>query len=178
MSDRLTLQFSTSTAWESGVIRLLTKSEFSHVDVVVPVGTPGLEALMPKDAPYGLLGASDPGGVMIRRPDYQPFRLRRRMTLVTDKADAILDRVASQIGKPFDHDSLKRTFDLNWSDEWQDTSKWYCVELVVWALLTENFFDNRSHPVVVSTSHLTPQDAILLLAGEFDPKEFANDYYD
>jgi len=172
--DRLQLQFSTTGAWQSGLIRLATRSEFSHVDMVVPPGLAGLDALTPK--PYGLLGASDPGGVMIRPPNYHAFLKRKRLTLVTDKAEAIIRRWATQVGKPFDDQALQRTFDLNWGDEWRDPDKWYCAEGVDWALLEEGFFDGRPFPVVVRLNHVTPEDIINQLAGEFDPAEFAKEY--
>ena len=111
---RLTLQFSTTPLWQSGVIRLLSHSHYSHVNVVIPPGFPNLEGLTPH--PYGLLGASDPGGVMIRDPDYHVFKTRRRLTLITDKADKIVEAMATQIGKGFDDEALHRVIDLNWRD--------------------------------------------------------------
>jgi hypothetical protein len=177
--DSIVLQFSTSTAWQSGLIRVVTKSEFSHCDVVVTAEAArevGISGLMPFGQPYGLLGASDPGGVMIRGPSYHQFRLRRRMTLKTDKAADVLKRLVTQIGKPFDNEALVRTYDLNWGPEWRDPDKWYCIELVIWALLEEGFFETRPWPVAVRLNHITPEDGINLLAGEFDPSEFGRDY--
>lgn len=170
--ERIQLQFSTTPLAVSGAIRIATRSDFSHVDVVMNPGFPGLESLTPE--PYGLLGASDPGGVMIRRSNYQHFLHRRRLTLETDKADAIVQALASQIGKPFDNESLLRVFDPNWRD-WRDNGKWYCAELVAWALEEANFWDRRDWAMNINKAHITPEDILLLLAGEFDPAEFAKE---
>jgi len=170
--DQLTLQFSTTSWAGSGAIRIATRSDFSHVDVVIPPGIAGLENLTPK--PYGLLGAAEPGGVQIRPPDYQRFIHKRQLTLVTDKAGAIIKALATQIGKPFDHDALKRVFDPNFRD-WEDNGKWYCAELVMWGLLEGDYFAHRSYPVNISIGHVTPEDILGVLAGDYDPAQFVKD---
>lgn len=172
--DSIQLQFSTSMHWQSGVIRLATRSEFSHVDLVVPPGIDALSGLVGAH-PYGLLGASDPGGVAVRPPNYHQFRKMRRMTLITDAADAIFKRAASQLGKPFDQTALYRSFDRNWTDQWRDDEAWFCVELIAWVLVSEGFWDHRRYPVDIGLSHITPEDLIKYLAGEYDPEEFRRD---
>lgn len=167
--DHVTLQFSTSTAWQSGVIRALTKSAFSHVDLVIPAGVQGAPA------PYGLLGASDPGGVIIRVPNYHDFLRRRRMKLYTIKAGEILNLAFTQLGKPFDHDALSRVFDFNWREDWRDDGKWYCAELIAWILERVDLWYQRRFPVKLDLVHVTPEDLIKYLAGEYDPDEFAKE---
>lgn len=170
--DRITLQFSTSPLSISGLIRVATRSAFSHVDVVIQPGFPGIESLIPK--PYGLLGSSDPGGVTIRNPNYQEFLRRHRMTLVTDKADAIVELLKKELGKPFDNDALLRVFDPNWKD-WKDDGKWFCVELLVYVLLKADFWSHRPYPVHININHITPEDMLKYLAGEYDPAEFSRE---
>lgn len=140
-------------------------SPFSHVDVIVPPGLPNLENLTPK--PYGLLGASDPGGVMIRTPNYHEFKTRRRISIQTDKADIFIQKMASQIGKPFDDEALYRVIDLNQRD-WRAKEKWFCSELVTWALEESGFFP---YNLAVTKNRITPADLLLLLNPYFDPVE-------
>lgn len=176
--DRIILQFSTTPLTISNAIRLATKSKFSHVDLVVPRGAfaqfePIFESLMPDETPYGLLGASDPGGVIIRPPQYHVFLRRHRMTLVTDKAEAFFSACAAEIGKPFDNTALLRVFDPNWKGaDWRDNGAWYCVELMMAKLLKVNFWEHRKYPIDANLNNVTPEDMIKFLAGEFDPKEF------
>jgi hypothetical protein len=169
--DRLTLQFSTTPLWQSGLIRLMSHSRFSHVDAIIKPGFPGIEAITPK--PYGLLGASD-NGVMIRVPNYHVFKERRRITLETDKADAIVDALVSQLGKPFDEEALHKAIDLNWRD-WRDDGSWFCSELMMWALEEAGYFDDEKYPPKVDKNRVTPADLLLVLRGRFDPEEYAQD---
>lgn len=150
---------------------MLTRSDWSHVDVVIPSGQHGVYASWE----YGLLGASETG-VRIRPPNYQQFLRRNRMTLETPRADAIIARLLTQLGKPFDYTALYRVFDPNWSN-WSNNDKWYCAELVAWALSEEGYWsDRRKHDVLVDLNHIAPLDLILMLKGDFDPVEFATEF--
>ena len=160
MPTEIILQFSTSHAWQSEIIRFMCHSPFSHVDVIVP----------DPPRPHGCLGASDPGGVMIRPGDYQKFKTRRRATIVTEKAGAIIDLIQSQIGKPFDPKAMKAVLSSEPRD-WRDPSAWFCSELVVWALERAGFF---SH-LIVPKNRVTPADLLLLLNNWIDPVEFARE---
>lgn len=102
MGDTLSLQFSTSTEWQSAIIRTLCGSPFSHVDIILPDGNL-LGASGSPDAP---VIEGNPGGVAIRPPDYQKFGLRCTATITTDKAGAIIAAAKSQLGKAFDNSAL------------------------------------------------------------------------
>lgn len=175
--NTIILQFSTTPLATSGMIRAFIRSKFSHVDLVV---TPEAHRTGLPDhgsyRPYALLGASEPGGVAIRPPNYHEFLRRHRMTLVTDKAAEYYKLIATQVGKPFDHQSMIRTIDLNWTD-WRDDGSWFCVELLAWGLEKIGFWQRR-HPINIDLIHVTPEDLIKYLAGEFDPNEFAREYHD
>jgi hypothetical protein len=168
------LQFSTTPLAASGLIRVATKSKFSHVDVVVPRGLdPALDVFLPADASYGLLGASDPGGVMLRQPLYHQFLRRHRMTLVTDLADEFFQVMKGEIGKPFDNTALLRALDPNWRGaDWKDNGSWFCAELVAWALLRIGFWKHRKWDVEINLYNVTPEDILKYLAGDYDPVEF------
>lgn len=172
MLDRLQLQFSTTEHWASGLIRLMTHSHFSHIDTIIPPGIPGLENLTP--SPYGLLGASDPGGVMIRDPHYYPFKTRRRITIETDKADKVIELLATQIGKPFDATAMARVIDLNQRD-WHKKDSWFCAELICWAFEEAGFFP---YPLVQSKNRVTPADLLLILNPYYDPAELNREVTD
>lgn len=166
MSSSIILQFSSSTAWQSSVIRRLCHSPFSHVDIVIPY--------------EGLLGASGPdsklhdiGGVRIRPFQPWPYSIRRRCTIQTDKADAIVAAARSQIGKPFDNGALY-AFLSNPSKitrDWRQPDKWFCSELVTWAFEKSGFF---SYPIVPVLNRVCPSDLLLLLNPWIDVEKFWN----
>lgn len=156
--DRIVLQFSTTHAWQSGVIRFMCHSDFSHVDVIVP-----------EPEPHGCLGASDPGGVALRPHDYQEFKYRQRMTIrmpIPGMADKFHDFVKAQLGKPFDDDGLRAVLDTK-HREWRIPDKWFCSELVAAALEECGF-----KKIIVPKNRMTPGDLLLLLNDHIDPVEF------
>lgn len=102
MSDRVTLQFSTSTAWQSAIIRCMTHSPFSHIDIQLEDGT----LLGASDSPNAPVIAGNPRGVAIRPANYEDFGLRVSATIVTEKADTIIAAAKSQLGKKFDNAAL------------------------------------------------------------------------
>jgi hypothetical protein len=149
LPGHIVLQFSTSahvpffwTGWKnraSYFIRCLCHSNFSHVEFMLDDGN--------------LLGASDQGplspclsgssrGVAIRPPNYQLFGLRRQMIIATDKADAVIAFVETQLGKPFDNTALHNFLssappgDRNW----RDPTSWFCSELVLAAMEEAGYF--------------------------------------
>lgn len=149
MTDKLIIQFSTTFAWQSHLIRIMCNSPFSHCDLVLP---------------EGLLGASDPGGVTIRSFNYEPFKIKQQAVITTDKADAIIARVKSQIGKPFDdgalHAFLHAPSDTNIMRNWRDLSSWFCAELIGWSCEIEKFWP---YEILTPENRLTPPNLLLLL---------------
>jgi hypothetical protein len=154
MPDSLTLQFSTTFAWQSHVIRVMCHSPFSHVDVVLP---------------EGLLGASDPGGVAVRPVDYEPFKVRQRAVITTPKADAIIARIKSQLGKPFDAHALTAFLATDIPRAWADPGSWFCSELIAWALEAEGFWPYR---LIIPKNRISPADLLMLLSPSIDPDEW------
>lgn len=155
MTEHLVLQFSTSTARVSALIRYLTQSPYSHVDIVLPDGN--------------LLGASDQGahgrviagnscGVAIRPPDYQAFGIRRQMVIKTEKADAVIAAVMEEIGKPFDHSALKQIMTDKIVRDWRENGMWFCSELVAHGLEKGKFF---KRPIIMPKNRITPPSLIL-----------------
>jgi len=135
---QIVLQYSTSTAWQSTIIRKMCHSAFSHVDIVMPDGN--------------LLGASDQGnskqsiattiegnpqGVAIRIPDYQDFGIRRQAIYKTDLSEVILEKLKGQLGKPFDSQAMHGMFsDIPYWEliaSWASPDCWFCSELIAWA---------------------------------------------
>jgi hypothetical protein len=155
------IQYSTSPAFASDVIRRLCHSDFSHIDIVLNSAEE-----------HGLLGVSgedrsvgDPGGVRIRpRPPWayqgtpKVAKLRRVSNTVYDD----FMRVAhGQIGKPFDHNALWGFLrDSPHEINWRQPNAWFCSEFVVWCLEQANFFPYR---LVVKANRITPGDSLLLL---------------
>jgi hypothetical protein len=169
-ADTLTLEFSTALKG-SGKIRLLTRSQFSHVDV---------------DVGYGLLGASDspsaiclkgnPRGVAIRPYAYQQFGRRHQAVIKTPLAPIILQKLESQLGKPFDQQAMYAIF-APWlrARVWYDPSSWYCAELVLWALDGEHGPDKARffpYELAVERNIVTPEDLVLVTNPYFDVQRF------
>jgi hypothetical protein len=137
--NHLVIQFSSSTALASGLIRMVLGCPFSHTDIVTPDGN--------------MMGASDQGphspciegnpeGVAVRPSNYQEFSIRRRLVLKTDRAPAIIAAGRTQLGKPFDKSALKamlndKPFDRNWN---HDLTHWFCSEWTVYAMVTGLFW--------------------------------------
>lgn len=148
MNDELILQFSTSLEPASKYIRMLTHSAFSHVDGILEDGS--------------CLGASDPGGVMVRPPDYQPFGIRRRAKIKTPLAEPIMEIVLQQVGKPFDNTAFSCFLDDPLETpavrQWRLPEAWFCSELWCWALESMGLFR-----IIVPKNRVTPADLLLLL---------------
>lgn len=152
------IQFSTSTAFASGIIRRLTHSPWSHVDIVMPDGLLGVSG---KDD-----SISDIGGVRIRPFNEWPYLTKPKVACLNCSAD-ITDRIhaaaASQIGKPFDNSAMWGMLEdqaLEKNRNWRDPNQWFCSELVAWALETGGLFP---YPLAVLKNRISPADILLMI---------------
>lgn len=136
------LRFERSNTCISRAIRVLTFSEWSHVDLVLP--------------DRRLLGAVAPRGVMIRNAyDTHPSDIRVGFVFCND---AITQRVhefcARQVGKPYDWLAL-----AGWlaRRRWDDHDAWFCSELIAAA------FQYAGYPLlqVDEATRITPRDLAL-----------------
>ncbi len=169
-SDEIIIEFSTAEKG-SAKIRWLTRSQFSHVDV---------------DVGYGLLGASDspdaicirgnPRGVAVRPYEYQKFGRRHHAHIKTPLAPYIIEKLESQLGKPFDQRAMYALF-APWlrTGILFDPSQWYCMELVLWAFDGEHgphkqrFFP---YELAIERNIVTPEDGVLIFNPFFDVQRF------
>ncbi len=174
----LTIQFSTSTAFASGIIRRLTHSPFSHVDLVLAEGLLGVSG---KDD-----SIHDPGGVLVRPYGMWPYLFPPRVAKLhctTEVAEAVVAKGRSQIGKPFDNSALwgflddlgHRIVHAEGSAPpraWHDTSSWFCSEFIAYSLTEGGFFP---YDLVVMKNRVSPADLLLALNPYMDEdniKEF------
>ena len=162
--SRVILQFSTSLEWSSAIIRRICHSRFSHVDFVLPDGN----MLGASDSPTAPAIAGNPRGVAIRPPDYQPFGIRRRITIATDKFEAIYTAARSQLGKPFDNAALHQFLSGVPAPPWHDTGQWFCAEHAAWSFWTCAFWPFK---LAVNLGRLSPAELIILLNPHFDADE-------
>lgn len=126
---------------------------------------------------YALLGASydptgpvivgNPRGVAIRPHDYMSFGIRRRITLQTDKADAVLAFAHGQIGKPFDTGALNPKVFLSdpfYGDvearDWRNPDWWFCAEMWTCSLEEGRFWDEK---LPIKKNRITPADLHMIL---------------
>ncbi len=155
--NELVLQFSSGTALTSRAIRWFCRSRFSHADIVL--------------AGEGLLGVSgpdnsgtwkDPGGVLIRPWEPWPYEIKRTVTVRTDKAEAIVSAMRSQIGKPFDDAALHAfmSFTPVYTRTWDALNAWFCSECVIWACREGSLFPWK---LCVPMNRVSPNDCMQFL---------------
>jgi hypothetical protein len=155
------IQYSTSHAFASSVIRRLCHSPFSHVDIVLR-----------SEKEHGLLGVSgedrkigDLGGVRIRPNPAWEYRGPPKIARVANVADSVYDTflevARSQIDKPFDNGALWDFLSDTPDDRnWRKPDAWFCSEYVIWCLEQAGFFP---YELVVAKNRITPADSLLLL---------------
>lgn len=154
--EELIVQYSSSTAWASGVIRRLCHSPFSHVDIVLP---------------EGLLGASgkddslkDIGGVLIRPFNPWPYRVKVQVKIpcTLDIYNKVISNAKGQLGKPFDNaalwDFLGEGKESN--RDWRSLDSWFCSELFIWSMEEAGFFP---YPLAVCKNRVSPADSLIML---------------
>lgn len=171
MADLL-IQYSTSTAFASAVIRRLTHSCFSHVEFVLrePVWYKG------KTYGPGLLGVSgpgkyptydDPGGVQVRPFNPWPYLnepIRAHLKCSPEIVGQIIAFGLSQLNKPFDKHALwaflkdRAGVPIEYRD-WRDPSSWFCSEYVTRCAEVGGLFQYR---IAVTSNLVSPNDTLLL----------------
>jgi hypothetical protein len=142
-------QFSKQHNVASWLICYGTRSDWAHVDAVLPDGR--------------LLGARMDHhplpGVQIRDPGYANFSHTYRVKMETPYADAFYENLHSQIGKPYDWRAIVG-FAMGDRD-WDKTDSWFCSELQVWAMMQAGFFPHwLGYPI----DRISPRDHLLLFS--------------
>jgi hypothetical protein len=154
------LLFSTSTAWQSAVIRRICHSPFSHLDVVLPDGN----LLGSSDSPKAPHIEGNPRGVAVRPPEYQEFGIRRlaKVRVGESASKMFMELVRSQLGKPFDGEALNAFLsgDVTMPRDWRADDQWICSELMAWAAEGANFWN---YDLLVPKNRISPADLLLLL---------------
>ncbi len=145
----VTLQLSTQRDFLSWVIRWVTWSEFSHVDV-----------LLEMPAERRLLGARFRGGVQARRLDYARFARVQcyTVTLTEEEYGRFLGFLVNQLGRPYDWRGILN-FHFHRSRRWRDGRAWFCSELVAAA------FECAGWPLLAlaECDRVSPRDLTLSL---------------
>jgi len=132
------LQLSTQSNLCDAVIRFSTRSEYSHVDFVLPNGD--------------LLGAHPLKGVSRRAPG----PVARRLLLTADAPARVLDIAEGELGKPYDYTAVFSQ--IIFGRDWQRPDSWFCSELVAYC------FEQGGAPLFppdVRFSRITPRDLLL-----------------
>ena len=163
--DQLILQFSSSTAFTSHIIRTICRSRFSHVDMVLPG-----EGLLGASGPDKYATWTDPGGVQIRPFEPWPYESRVQIAIPTRKAAAIIARWRTQIGKPFDNAALHAMISWNptFSRDWRELAQWFCSEGVAWACEAEGLWQ---YPLAIANDKVDPNDLMLLINPFLSPED-------
>ncbi len=173
MDDVLEIQFSTTKNsfswwppffpnWASWVIRHMSHSPFSHVDMVVDEGLLGAS-----DSPKAPVIEGNPRGVAIRPLEYQDFGARFRMKINTPLARPIRAAAMTQVGKPFDNSALKGFLSdaLPGQRDWLQADTWFCSELVAYSFQAAGYW--ASPPSVWPKNRISPSDLLMIFL--FDP---------
>lgn len=161
----LLIQFSTSTAFASSVIRRLTRSRFSHVGFLIEgyeLGASGKDKSL-----------KDPGGIQMRKLPAWPYLCPPLVASVrcTDYVkNRTLDWARQQIGAPFDKLSLwhflrDRAGLPNVGRDWRDPNQWFCSEYVLRALEFGGLF---TYPLIIQKDVVSPNDVLLLINSFMD----------
>lgn len=155
------LQFSTSTEMSSAIIRRVSHSPFSHVDVVMDWGDSLLGA---SNSPKAPITEGNASGVALRPKDYQVFGIRRiaRIAVPPAAETKFYELVHSQLGKPFDDGALYAFLspDVSVERDWREADKWFCSELVTWALEQAGAWP---YEILVSKNRVSPADLLLMV---------------
>jgi hypothetical protein len=155
----LCFQFSTSTAWTSGLIRRLTHSDFSHVDIIEPgVGLWGVSGL--DDS------IKDPGGVRCRKFDAWPYLYPPKVARLQTTDEVVrktLEWARAQEGAEFDNAALyhflrDRAGLRKLGREWRDPHKWFCSE---YALRAPELGGAFSYPLITPKDVVSPNDDLI-----------------
>ncbi len=156
----LLVQFSTSTAFASGVIRRLTCSRWSHVGFIVG------------DSELGVSGpdrkTKDPGGVRLRKLpcwDYLYPPIIARVQCSDHVRDRTLDWAHGEIGKPFDNKSLyyflrDRAGLPQVERNWRDPKAWNCSE---WGTRALEFGGLFGYPLIQPKGCISPNTLLCFL---------------
>ena len=124
----------------SWLIRTVTWSEWSHVELVLPNGQ--------------LLGAAAPHGVVVDKLDKRLSIASQVIEMDVSRwvnASAVEAWANEQVGKPYDWAGC---VGIGIHRDLQDDKKWFCSEFVVAALCAGGF-----EPYRLETLHrITPQD--------------------
>ena len=156
----LEFQFSTSPAFASQIIRRLTHSRFSHIDLILP--DEGLLGVSGIDKP-----TKDLGGVRILPFNAWTYLFPPKIARVQCSdyvAKRAIDWGRSEIGKPFDKGALwaflrDRAGAPPLGRDWRDPTHWICSEFQ--ARLTE-YSGLFTYPLIISKDCISPNDLLLL----------------
>lgn len=132
----ITVQFSTTKGIGSRVIRWVTWSPFSHVDLVLDDGR--------------LLGATTHHGVAIRNAEPTSACARFQVSAPVD----VIAAAHSQIGRPYDWPGI---FGYGFRRNWQEEDSWFCSELIAWAFQEVGFPLLRAERAY----RITPRDLLI-----------------
>jgi len=136
------VMFCTSNQIGAIAIRAITWSKWSHVALLLGDGT-AIEAAWPRVRRVGV------DELLAQHSKYEIVEF----TGMNDQA--VIDAAMSQLGKPYD---LTALFGLLLHRDWQQSSKWFCSELVAWAFAAAGHTLFRREDI----SRITPQHLWML----------------
>ena len=132
------LQFSKSRGIGAELICWRDWSDYSHVDTVMPDGR--------------LFGARG-DGVKHREPYPVIRKLIIRIDVNEEQEKKYYEALLSQEGKPYDYFGL---LGFVFNRDWQETDKWICSELKMWALLQADIHILRLE-TIKTLNRISPQ---------------------
>jgi uncharacterized protein YycO len=152
--------FSTQDKFFSDLIRYVTWSSFSHVDMIM------------EDRKDQIIGATALQGVtewslQARKDKATRWAIYEVDTISRDDDENIYRCIRSQLNKPYDFFGILGYFCRR---DWQHEEKWFCSELVAWA-----FAKVHIHLLAedIRMSRIAPQD--LLMSPKLELVEASDD---
>lgn len=151
--------FSASTTIPGFLIRLGTKSNWCHVDMLFADGT--------------LIGSRGQTGVekttlekRLARPDISHYRVDE---IILPDEDSARTFAEVQVGKPYDYTAIF-AFLMPWRSNWQEDSKWFCSELVAAAIHQGGIEIARMDASRVTPAFLDDSPLLKTINPSSDPK--------
>lgn len=139
----MTLLFTRRRHLGSWLIRMVTWSDYSHVDIVLGGGM--------------LIGATAPHGVRLSRLEDRLSKASKAvmMDISRDLTNPVFDFLFSQMAKPYDWLGV---LGIGLHRNWQEDTRWSCAELAAKTLSVagHNPFDDKFQ------HRITPQDLLML----------------
>ena len=115
------LIFSSRKGWLSKIVRMVTWSDYSHVDMII-----GHDHVIGASHTEGVTESS----LAYRKSVSNKWLIAEVHTLSVEDDENLFRAMKSQVGKPYDYTGV---LGFLFHRDWQKEERWFCSELIAWA---------------------------------------------